>query len=420
LAHKPGTDKEILGKSSKFTEPTKHKSGRPKVNRDLVIRNLKQTDSTGNRRYTNSQISKMAQCSPRTINRIMKEAVKSGEITEEDMKKKAIGTVEADFDSECFRVKGYSFLGWLETKFSNKSTAKYYFNFCSKVWDEWKKPSLIEVADSHSQMGDQLGMRFVLDYGDDKDRMRPRLKKIRYLFRYLGRGDVNDSHLTMSDAKHPRAIRDVPEITQSNFPALFSECIEEMVCRLGNSVRLDIMLKLVSQMRTGSAKGEREFYGIKKGSDESKTYLTMVSPEEYRFKVFAKRSEKWDIFWMPEIVRNLLWERYEKMNIGDNLASIPLAKFRTTWGDVTEEIVGRRLVLHDLRKISLTWLYVMGVPSEVAIKINVGWLDMNTALAHYLNVKKVLRKTFRAEYREQIPEWFKDGLDEYTGFEAVI
>ena len=62
----------------------------------------------------------------------------------------------------------------------------------------------------------------------------------------------------------------------------------------------------------------------------------------------------------------------------------------------------------------------MGVPLEVAVNLNVGWKDTNTALSNYLDVKKVLRKSKRTAYRENIPEWFKEGLDDFTGFEAVI
>ncbi len=57
---------------------------------------------------------------------------------------------------------------------------------------------------------------------------------------------------------------------------------------------------------------------------------------------------------------------------------------------------------------------------KVAVNLNVGWKDTNTALSNYLDVKKVLRKSKRTAYRDNIPEWFKEGLDDFTGFEAVI
>ena len=73
-----------------------------------------------------------------------------------------------------------------------------------------------------------------------------------------------------------------------------------------------------------------------------------------------------------------------------------------------------QLVPHDLRKISITWLFVMGVPLELAVMINVGWKDLNTPKDHYLHMRGLLKKSERKAYRDNIPEWYKDGLEEYT------
>lgn len=62
----------------------------------------------------------------------------------------------------------------------------------------------------------------------------------------------------------------------------------------------------------------------------------------------------------------------------------------------------------------------MGVPLEVATMLNVGWKSLDTAQSHYIDIKRVLRKSFRVEYQKNIPDWFKEGLDDFTGFEAVI
>jgi hypothetical protein len=66
-----------------------------------------------------------------------------------------------------------------------------------------------------------------------------------------------------------------------------------------------------------------------------------------------------------------------------------------------------------MRKISITWLFVMGVPLELAVMINVGWREMSTPQKHYLHMRTLLKKSDRRAYRENIPEWYKDGLDEY-------
>jgi DNA-binding Lrp family transcriptional regulator len=414
-----GTNTELLGKGSKFTEVAK-KAGRPEVNREIVIRNLKLKDQMGNRRYTNAQIARMVNCSPKTVSRIWKQALKDGDITEEEFSAKPIGVVEADFDSECERARGMSFKTWLSTRFQEESHANTNFNFCSKVWNQiFESCSLTDFRDQDQDLADQMAVRFVSTFQDDQKRMRGRLKKIRFLFRFLGRTDVCDRHLTMSNSKHPRPKRVIPEISQTDFPLLYQKCEDEMARVLGESARLDLRLKIVTQMRTGNWDKEREFYGIRKGSD-AKSYLIMSSWKEYQFHVFAKKGEHWDIIWMPKQVAQGVFERYQEMEVGEQFASIPKRKFVKTWKRITKKIIGRELILHDLRKISITWLYCMGIPLDVCVYMNVGWKDMSTATSNYLDVKKVLRKSIRKEYQENIPEWFKEGLDEFTGFEAMI
>lgn len=415
-----GTNTEILGKSSKFNDAPKSKAGRPAVNKELVIRNLKLKDQLGNRRYTNSQIARMVGCSAKTIGRILKQALDDGEVTESEFEAKPIGVVEADFDSECERAKGMSFNGWLQTRFSASSQANTYFNFCSKVWNQmFGACALTDLADHDNPLADQMAIKFVTEFQEDAPRMRGRLKKIRFLFKFLSRGDINDKHLTMTDFKHPRRIRRVDEITEIDFGLKYTECENALVDILGEDARFMLRFKICTQMRTGDWAKEREFYGIQKGT-AGKTTLTMTSPTDYRFRVYAKKGEEWEIIWMPISVAEILFTKYEAMEYGEQLMKIQSRTFIKAWRKVTKRIIGRELILHDLRKISLTWLYTMGVPVEVAVNINVGWKDTNTALSNYLDVKKVLRKQKRTDYRENIPDWFKQGLDDFTGFEAVI
>ena len=54
-----GTDKDILGTPSKFREVKKKGPGRPKVNKALVIKNLKAKNAIGGPRYTKAQIARM-------------------------------------------------------------------------------------------------------------------------------------------------------------------------------------------------------------------------------------------------------------------------------------------------------------------------------------------------------------------------
>lgn len=413
-----GTNKDVLGKTSKFRDVS-GKAGRPKVNRELVIQYLKAQDQLGNNLYSKTQVSKLAKCSYKTVSRIYSEAVEEGLIVPED-ESKAIGIVEADFDSECQRAKGYSFKDWVETKFKRKSQAVTVFNFCSLVWEKlWNRCDMVQFKDDSNPLADQCAITFVTEFQEDSKRMRSRLKQIRYIFRFIGRTDVMNAHLTMSNSKHPRAKRRVPHISEIEFGIRYAEMEEELRSRLGNEAVLDLRLKIATQMRTGDLKDERELWGIKKGMT-SRTYLNMRSPDEYQFHVFAKKGEEWDVIWMPREVKDALWERYQKLDYGDQVAISHEQKLRDAWGDISEETLGFRLNLHDCRKISLTWLYVMGVPLEVATMMNVGWKDLSTAHGHYLEIKSFLRGSVREQYRANIPAWFKEGLDDFVGFEAMI
>jgi len=414
-----GTNQELFGKKGTLRAPKTSKAGRPKINRDLAIKNLKAKDSLGNLRYTKAQVARLMKCTPKTINRIYNEAVEKG-IIDPDEVAKAIGMIEADFDAECERAKGSSFRQWILTKFDSESAGTTIFNFCSKVWEQtFSKCDLVEFADEGSFLGERLTLDYVTLIQKDKKRSRARLKHIRFLYRFLNRRDLMDKHLTMSNSKNPRSVRRVPVISQTNFGLLYTEAEDRLRSVLGNDAVTDLRLKIVTQMRTGNKGKEREFYGIQKGT-KSKSYLSMVSPDEYQFHVFAKKAEQWDVIWMPKEVKEAVFKRHEEMDPGDNFASVSVTKFRRVWGDATEDIMEDRLILHDLRKISLTWLYVMGVPLEVACMLNVGWKDLSTAHSHYIDIKKILRKSFRTEYRKNIPDWFKEGLEDFTGFEAVI
>lgn len=417
-----GTNTEILGQRSKFTEPSK--GGRPKINRDLIIANLKSKDSLGNPRYTLTQVAKLCKCSRKTVQRVRDEAIEQGLLEPDYKEQEVFGVIEADFDAECERVKGYSFLGWLETRFKGKSTALTHFNFCSQVWEAlWNRCNLEEFADSKSQLGDQCAMKFLAEFGEDSDRMRARLKKIRFLMRFLSRGDINDRFFTMDNTKHPRPKRNVPEIEFLDFPQKFVDAVELCVSyyppEQQKQVRLGLWFKMSTQMRTGDKNEEREFYGLKKGTD-SKSYIVMSSPEEWKIHIFAKKGEDWDIVWLPPKVCEWLFERYNEIEVGDYLFDLPLSEFRKNWRRATKKIIGRGFVLHDTRKVSLTWFYTNEIPLEVSANMNIGWRDLNTATSHYLNLSGFMRGTKRFDYRENIPDWWKVGLDDFKGFGATL
>lgn len=418
-----GTNNDILGKQTKYTEPQERR-GRPKVNRDLVIANLKSKDELGNPRYTLTQVAKLCKCSRKTVQRIRDEALEDGLIDHDYLDQEVMGIVEAELDSECIRAKGYSFKGWLETRFKNEKQAHSYFNFTSKVWDQlWNKCNLEEFADSKSQLGDQMALKFIETFKEDAARMRDRLKRIRFLMRFLGRGDINDRFFTMDNTKHPRAKRQLPEIEFTDFPEKFIEAVDLCVSYYPpedqQQVKMALWLKLSSQMRTGVEKDERELFGLRKGTD-SASYIVMSSPDEWKIHIFAKKGEHWDIIWLPPRVAQWVWERYNEINDGDQFLSISVHTLRKNFRKATRAVIGRGFILHDLRKVSLTWFYCNEIPLEVATNLNVGWKDLNTATGHYLNLKPFLRGSKRQEYCDKIPQWWKEGLDDFKGFEATI
>jgi hypothetical protein len=418
-----GTDSKIFKKDELFREKSGNKGGRPRVNRELVLRLLKSVDSTGRPRYNHSQIASLAGCKPRIIGKIKKEAIEAGILTTEDRNEKALAIVEVDFDKECIRANGYSFLEWLETQ--TPSSYKRIFNFSRKTWEQiWNSPSLVDVKDRDLQLGDKLAQDFLRVFGEDKQRIRRRKKNIRYLFRFLGRDDICTLHLRMKDGSDPREIRSVPEVSMTDFPLKLVKCIAHMgkmypatEDKLGGDEIIEF--KIVTQARTGKRNTEKDTWGLRTGS-EGESYLLMNDVNEYQCRLFSKQNKYWDMIWMPRKVRESLWRIYKNKPIGSFITEgIALAKFRTEWGDITEKIIGRRLSLHDLRKVSITWLFAEEIALEICTQMNEGWDDMNTATRHYLQIRKFLRGSIKEEYRKNIPDWFKEGLEDFRREEAV-
>jgi hypothetical protein len=412
-----GTDKELFKNAKKRIKPAKNgKGGRPRVNEDLVIRLLKSKTSAGFPRYNMTQIAKSAKCSAKTVTRIKKRAIESGLLVSDDRLESALSITEADFEQECIRAKGFSFIEWMKP---DVKRWKYIFNFCEKVWiNVWDRPNLVDVRDYDNPLGDQLCIKFIQAFGDDKKRIRGRKKTIRYIFRFLGRGDLCDMHLRMKKSSDPVPVRRVPEISMVDFPMKLQKVVDMMTVFFPDAFDI-IYGKICMQVRTGNAKAEREYWGLKKGSDSGKSYIIMSDMEHFRIHYFCKLSEDWDIQWLPYEIRKRFWAKYNKLNHGDYwMKGISVEKFREKFRQITTKIFGRNLTLHDLRKVSITWFYVLGIRLEIATVLNVGWADLNTPRDHYLEIGRVLKSSFRQEYADNIPDWFKEGLQEFMTEEA--
>lgn len=397
-----GTDREIFGEETPDRIQTNgSQGGRPSINRDLA-RRLFQAG------FSAKKVAGQLKCHINTARTIRRELEASGDL-EKKGREADLSIVQANFDDECEMAIGISFADWLKTK---TKSHKRIFNFCQKTWVMWGRPSLVMTKNPENQLGDQLCMKFLEVFSEDIDRIRDRKKLIRNLFRYLGRHDLCDRYLTMTQSRDPRPIRRIPQIEMNGFPSKFQAMLDYMN-GLNPQVGLAAEFKLTSQMRTGVKKEERGIMGIKVGMGGA-SYIIMNGPDDFRCHVLEKMREEWDITWIPQRVRARLWELYQTREVGDYLFSFSVKEFRELFKEAAQKFIEIDMVPHDERKVSITWLFVMGVPLELAVMINVGWKDLNTPKDHYLHMRTLLKKSDRKAYRDQIPAWYKDGLHEYT------
>ena len=401
------TDSEIFGKDDEARIVLK---GRSRINEDLVKRLLQE------KRYTYEQIAKHPQvnCTSRHLRRIRDKLIENGKL-KEDEAEKGPGIIAADFDNECLRTTGMNYMQWLKNK---RKKWKYPFNFARRTWEKiWGKPSLMMVADRKNKIGDILCQELLTVMCSDLDKSRDRKKLIRPLFTFLGRSDLNDRHLTMRNGRDKIRVKRVPQIETLEFPILFDKALDAF-CEKFGVVKYDkLRFKLCSGARTGNLKDERGWCGIRKMQKDTsfKSYMLFTGPDEFQIHVLEKMNEEWGIKWLPKEVRHGVYEIYQDMDPGKPFVTDTSRPdgFREEWYEVSDPILGFRCEFHDFRKIFATWVIICKVPMESFSDFNVGWLDMNTLKEHY-NHARGKTKTWRKQYRENIPEWFKEGLEEWT------
>jgi len=407
-----GTMRDRLGKEDRLRVPPPPGSRGPsKINREKV-RLLLQAQI-----YTKVEIARSMRCDESSIRNIEKELLESGELGYDEGKRADfMDTVAIDFEEECRRAKGISFYGWLKGK-----TVKYrtLFNKNRRWWkDLLGSPSLVKMADDTSNLGAQKVQEWVAWADTDVKRRRRTKKQFRYLIRFLGRTDLLDLFLTLDDSRDPREIRKLPEISLPGHPLKLQKAIEELDKKKPDMATA-IMFKFVTQMRTGiiaiygQEGDDRGLYGMKKGGGTS---YFILEEGAFRSAVLEKRRTEWTISWIPKEVLRRMTDLYNRTEEGKYLfaSKFTLEAWREAWGDVTEKHVGKRHTLHDIRKFGITWLYAMDIPLERAVEINAGWKDLNTPKTHYAQYEKLMKLSERVAYQKNIPEWFKDGLEEYS------
>jgi len=401
------TDSEIFGKDDEARIVLK---GRSRINEDLVKRLLQE------KRYTYEQIAKHPQvkCTSRHVRRIRDKLIERGELSEEEAEK-GPGIIAANFDDECIRATEMSYAQYLKNK---RKAWEYPFNFARRTWEKiWNKPSLVRVADRKDRLGDVLCQEFLRVMCADLDKSRDRKKLIRPMLTFLGRDDLNNRHLTMRKGRDKILVRRIPQIETLEFPILFDKALDAFCEKYGVVKYNKLRLKLCSGMRTGDIKDERGWCGVRKVKTDTKfkSYMLFSGPDDFQIHVLEKMNEEWDIKWLPEEVRHGVYEIYEDLEPGAAFVTdAPRPeRLRAQWYEVSEPILGWKCELHDFRKIFSTWAIICKVPMESFSDFNVGWLDMNTLREHY-NHARGKTKTWRKQYRENISDWFKEGLEEWT------
>lgn len=411
------TDSEMFSQ----VEVKRSEGGRPAVDRELGYRLLQEKKADGSQKFSTKYLMRVLHCSSRMIRELKQEMREKGIVSKSEIDLQKLDKESRDFDSECKEVIGSSFKDWIVGK--QKGSGIDIFYFCRKVWSDsaiWDRPFLYDVADLNKpEVADELANKFLKYFGGDEKRIRDRITRIRRFFTFMRREDVNDRYLRLTESKHPRNKRDVPQLAFINSPTQIQEAIDEMGKRFGPEGELIVMLKIVSQMRTGMGSEKRELWGTQCGEIDH-SYLIMPDENQYVFQVHAKMNETWMINWMPKEVKKRLYSLYKTRQKGEMLIQLQVEKVRKAWGEITKKIGEKygdsgipQLKLHDLRKVSATWYYIMGLPLEVVADINVGWKDLNTLKNFYLQIRRMITKETRKQYQDNIPAWFKEGLDQY-------
>lgn len=383
----------------------KERSG---VNRNKVKRMLL------SKRFTYKQIASEVGCSTRHLRRIRDELTEAGELTDKQAEK-GMGIVAADFDEECIRATGESYLTFVQNK---RKRWKPVFAFVQKVWKHvWEEPSVYMMLDRADPSGGQLCQKFIDTFGSNKSRIRDYKKYMNTFLVFIGRGDLQAKYMSMSKTQDPEGVREVPQIEFLDFPLKLDKAISAFREVHGTVEAAKYQLKIISGLRTGEIKEERGWTGIKKrtGDQEYESFITFNnSPDDFYCSVLEKMAERWRITWIPKSIRHALYEEWQRIDEGDPLVSGTKDSLRKKWYAIADPILGFHLELHDFRKVFATWLIILGVPFMAAASLNVGWADLNTLNKNYNQMKTAWRKTKIAEYRKNIPAWFTEELSDFV------
>ncbi|MHA2054543.1 MAG: hypothetical protein ACW99F_13185 [Candidatus Hodarchaeales archaeon] len=374
------------------------------INRELVKRLLQ------SKRFSYVDIADYVGCTDRHVRRIRDELIESGELTLEESKNGG-GIVAAEFDEEVMRACGESFKVYMQNKRKHWKTP---YNFVRRTWEHvWNKPSIFLMKDNNDPTGAEMCQLFIQAFGNNKKRIRDYKKYIRPFFVFIGRGDLNTKYLTMSKTQDPDAVRELPQLEDYNFPLKLDKAISAFKEVHGTVWAAKIKFKITSGIRTGKYEEERGWTGLRTHED-FKSYIHFYDKDRFTCSVFEKQSEQWRITWIPKSIRHILYEEWKNTAYGDPLIVRSPDNIRQEWYRITEPILGFKLEFHDFRKVFATWLVILGVQFNDVAKLNVGWSDLDTLDKHYNQLSSAIRKSDLEIYKENIPDWFKEELEEYA------
>lgn len=231
---------------------------------------------------------------------------------------------------------------------------------------------------------------------------------LRTLIRYgWGNPAWLERHLSTKGKKNaPRsiAILSKPAFFEKTLPEIRAraQTIDWLDARQKDELELIFNVKAVTGLRTGHKGEERELWGTRISA--GKTSLQFANGEFVAWPVHAKMNEQWQISYLPVSVIALLKSHTERYGLrqGDFLLqTITPTQANKALAEICEGLGIEKLRLHDFRKIYLTGLCLSGIPLEIAVDLNVGWKDLNTARKHYLQIKALNASSEYAKFTER-------------------
>ena len=308
---------------------------------------------------------------------------------------------------------------WIRSRYQRAKYAERYLSYIRAIWKAcWLKPlesldeddivkALLWVREYHrsNQISWILGIRFMIRAG-------------------IGQPAWLSKHLSTKGKKYPArslAILGSPEFLETKLPRILTEVDKiENVCvdgsrirpfseRMKDELRLVLMVKATTGIRTGALREkseilERELWGTRLAA--GRTSLQIIEGKLSDWIVHAKGNEIWHIKYMPPRVLQMLLSHISKYQIKQGEQLIQELEIRAAGAALRQTCTNLNLPplrLHDLRKVYLTALCLSGVPLETAVELNVGWLDINTARKHYLQVKAL---NAESEYTKMSQRFF--------------